>query len=147
MEAKAYDEIKKIDSDPRKHALKLWQQWVSPKILPIPLSIERASKITESFVGPVLTEPLLKLPEKSEKAAVSYAANLRARPEAIGYGQLKPKIKIDPCFKKKVLETLTFSSPFSVSHNSFCSPESLMAMTSSIKILLPKIPFPIPAIP
>lgn len=56
----AYDALQKEMTDEAKsEALRLWEAWINPKAMPIPLTMEKAVMATTSFVGPIKTRPML----------------------------------------------------------------------------------------
>lgn len=118
-EIEAYDELnRKMSGDALKEALRLWTRWVAPNINSIPLSMQHASKIIESVVGPVLIQPLLELSKKEDSPdifASSYAATLNKKPATIAYGlPLSLKATIRGSFIENTSKIETGPSPFVV---------------------------------
>lgn len=120
VEANAYKQVMgALNPEVQKEALRLWRLWVTPKAIPLVLSIDRADEPYSSFIGPVFIKPLLKLqPEIANPQAfeTSYAAANINRPSLFLYNSpVMANPIFDSIFASTTVEPKPLSSPFQAS--------------------------------
>ena len=104
-----------LQKDTLAEAGELWKLWVSPMALPVPLSIDRATELTKTFVGPLLTEPVLDVSGKhDEDVSTSFPAILARKSVATFYSgvPLVTPAFFRSCFETKTVPAIPSVSPF-----------------------------------
>lgn len=107
----------RLKGDALKEALKLWENWVTPNALPIPLSINFTTRTQHAVVAPVLTQSLLKLQEGEtpQEFITSYSSLNKVRPATIIYNcPISNADEMTACFTKEELKSSKTTSPFTL---------------------------------